>query len=151
MRNTAPCILLSALKIRKENPAASMIVAPSDHWIEDEEAFAADVKTAVEVSKRKATLMTLGIRPTFPNTGYGYIEFDAHAEGPSKPVKNFTEKPDYQTARKFLAQGNYLWNAGIFIWHTRVILEAFKRWLPGMHALFSEGRPVLNTPEEKDF
>lgn len=151
MRNTAPCILLSALKIQKENPNASMIVAPSDHWIEDESTFTKEVKTAFEVCRQDHSLMTLGIRPTFPHTGYGYIQYSRIEESLTKPVHKFTEKPNYQTAKFFLDAGNYLWNAGIFIWQTQSILKAFEKWLPKMYRVLSEGKNVLNTCEEKKF
>lgn len=151
MRNTAPCILLAALKIHKENPDALMLVAPSDHWIEDENAFTKNIQTAFKACKTKNLLMTLGIKPSFPNTGYGYIHYENNPENEIKKVSRFTEKPDYQTAKVFLAQGNYLWNAGIFIWSVKSILAAFQDYLPEMYALFVQGKEIYNTPEEKDF
>lgn len=151
MRNTAPCILLSALKIQKENPNATMIVAPSDHWIEDEEAFAQDVNRAFQACQQDDLLMTLGIQPTFPHTGYGYIEYDDSAESAVKPVNQFREKPDYATAKTFLEQGHYLWNAGIFVWSTRAIINAFKAQLPEMYRLFAAGETAFNTPDEAAF
>ena len=111
MRNTAPCILYAALKIQKENEDAVMIVAPSDHWIEDEDAFSLNVKTAFDYCQSNNALMTLGITPTFPNTGYGYIEYNKDRslnEVEVKPVNQFREKPDYDTAKSFLEQGNFL-------------------------------------------
>lgn len=156
MRNTAPCILLSALKIQKENPNAIMLVAPSDHWIEDETAFKSDVELCFSKCEQEDVLMTLGIPPTFPNTGYGYI--DASTETATsfnvdgvKKVNRFLEKPDYATAKQFLAEGNFLWNAGIFLWSVKSIVSAFGTHLPVMNALFSEGKPVYNTSSEKDF
>lgn len=151
MRNTAPCILLSALKIQKENPNALMLVAPSDHWIEDEAAYSKDVQACFDAAEKEDILMTLGIEPTFPNTGYGYIESDKQSEGAIKKVKQFREKPDYETAKQFLASGNFVWNAGIFIWSTRSIIAAFEKYLPKMNALFSNGISCLNTSEEKEF
>ena len=151
MRNTAACILLSALKIRKENPDALMLVAPSDHWIEDENAFAEDVQTCFNAAKRDEILLTLGIEPTFPNTGYGYIESDKAEEAIISKVKQFREKPDYQTAKTFLAAGNFLWNAGIFIWSADSIIQAFEEYLPEMNSLFLNGLSVLNTEDEKEF
>lgn len=151
MRNTAPCILLSALKINKENPDAVMIVAPSDHWIEDESAFAEDVNTCFEAAQNNNVLVTLGITPTFPNTGYGYIESDPTSNDEIKKVIQFREKPNYATAKKFLEAGNFLWNAGIFIWSTQSILSSFQNEMPKMRALFSEADAVLNTSEEKSF
>jgi mannose-1-phosphate guanylyltransferase len=156
MRNTAPCILLSALKIQKENPDAVMLVAPSDHWIEDEGSFKDDVEICFATCSRNDVLMTLGIPPTFPNTGYGYIEASESSANDSNvsgilQVNRFLEKPDYETAKQFLAQGNFLWNAGIFLWSVKSIIAAFEKNLPVMSALFSEGNPVYNTENEKEF
>ena len=151
MRNTAPCILLSALKINKENPKSSMIVAPSDHWIEDEKAFAKDVELAFETIQDDDTLMTLGITPTFPNTGYGYVEYQKNSNSNTKQVSQFTEKPDYETAKSFLNQGNFLWNAGIFIWKTSYIIDQFQTYLPEMFGLFEKFWSALNTNREERF
>ncbi len=151
MRNTAPCILLSALKIKKENPNALMLVAPSDHWIEDENAFAKDIKACFDAAQREDILLTLGIEPTFPNTGYGYIESDKNDSSEIKKVNQFREKPDYETAKQFLADGNFLWNAGIFIWSVKSIVTSFEKYLPEMSSLFSKGIAVLNTSEENKF
>ena len=151
MRNTAPCILLAAMKIQKENPNALMLVAPSDHWIEDEEAFANDVQTCFDACQRNDYLMTLGIPPTFPNTGYGYIEAEEGSRSPVQKVKQFREKPNYETAKQFVDAGNFLWNAGIFLWSVKSITDAFEKHNPVMHALFSEGKPVYNTEEEELF
>ncbi|MDC8005635.1 mannose-1-phosphate guanylyltransferase [Aureisphaera galaxeae] len=151
MRNTAPCILLSALKIHKENPDGVMIVAPSDHWIEDEDAFRKDVKTCFEACASNDILVTLGIHPTFPNTGYGYIESDKEDDSTLKKVLQFREKPDYETAKQFIAEGNFFWNAGIFMWSVKSIVAAFKELMPEMYAALNEGYTVLNTTEEKGF
>ncbi|WP_378178070.1 mannose-1-phosphate guanylyltransferase [Aquimarina sp. SS2-1] len=150
MRNTAPCILYAALKIQKENPDAVMVVAPSDHWIEDENAFTGNLKQCFDACSEKDILMTLGIQPSFPNTGYGYIQFTKEANA-IKKVAQFTEKPDYETAKKFLDQGNYLWNAGIFIWSAKSIVNAFARFQKEMTALFEKGLPVYNTGQENEF
>lgn len=153
MRNTAPCILYAAMKIRKMNPEALMVVAPSDHWIEDEQAFEEDVLSCFEMCSKSPVLCTLGIAPDFPNTGFGYIEFDAREKGQSglKKVQQFREKPDYQTAKHFLSQGNFLWNAGIFMWSASAIIDAFKKYQPQAHALFEKGMPVYNTTAEDHF
>ncbi len=154
MRNTAPCILLSALKIKKMNPNALMLVAPSDHWIEDEDAFANDVQACFEAAQQDDILLTLGIKPTFPNTGYGYVEIENENESENDgivKVKQFREKPDYETAKRFLAAGNFLWNAGIFIWSAKSIVSSFDRYLPEMNSIFTRGIAVLNTSEEKFF
>ncbi|WP_298320227.1 mannose-1-phosphate guanylyltransferase [uncultured Aquimarina sp.] len=150
MRNTAPCILYAALKIQKENPDAVMVVAPSDHWIEDEDAFVGNLKQSFDACSEKDILMTLGIQPTFPNTGYGYIQYNKETDA-IKKVAQFTEKPDYETAKQFLDQGNYLWNAGIFIWSVKSIVGAFSKFQKEMTALFEKGLDAYNTEEENDF
>ena len=151
MRNTAPCILYAALKIEKENPDALMIVAPSDHWIEDETAFSNNVQEAFNFCEKNDTLVTLGIQPTFPNTGYGYIEYDKSNSSTIKSVNQFREKPDYETAKEFLTQGNFLWNAGIFMWSVSSVLKAFKNNQPSLYSLFEKGIDVYNTNFEDDF
>ncbi len=150
MRNTSPCILYSALKIADQNKDAVMIVAPSDHYIENEEEFVKNVESAFETCQNNDILMTLGIKPTGPNTGFGYIQFDDSPQE-AKKVKNFTEKPDLQTAEKFLVQGDYLWNAGIFIWSVKSILDSFERNLPEMYELFQKGASCWNSKEEEGF
>jgi mannose-1-phosphate guanylyltransferase len=139
------------LKILKQNPDAAMIVAPSDHWIEDEKAFAEDVLTCLKKCGQAEVLCTLGIRPTFPNTGFGYIEYDKEGDDHLKKVAQFTEKPDYSTAKKFLEKGNFLWNAGIFMWSAEAIVNAFKNYQPGQYAMFYEGMPFYNTDDEEGF
>ena len=151
MRNTAPCILYAALKIKKENKDAVMIVAPSDHWIEDENAFTKNTQQAFDFCAENDALMTLGITPTFPNTGYGYIEFDKTSANDIKTVKQFREKPDYKTAKNFIAQGNFLWNAGIFMWSVSSVILAFKNNQPELYQLFEQGIDVYNTDFEDDF
>lgn len=152
MRNTAPCILYSALKIAAVNPEAVMTVAPSDHWIEDEDVFLDNIRSCYEYCSKAAVLMTLGIKPDFPNTGYGYIQYDrGNKEGAFYKVSRFREKPDKATAAKYLEQGNYLWNAGIFIWSVKEILRAYESYQPQMTALFEKGGAFYNTPAEKGF
>jgi mannose-1-phosphate guanylyltransferase len=151
MRNTAPCILYASLKIQKENENAVMIVAPSDHWIEDEGAFSKNVKTAFDFCQSNNALMTLGITPTFPNTGYGYIEYNKSTNDEIKSVDQFREKPDYETAKSFLEQGNFLWNAGIFMWSVKTVVNAFKSNQPVLFELFNNGYSVYNTEFEDDF
>ena len=151
MRNTAPCILYAAMKIKKINPNAVMIVAPSDHWIEDELQFASNLQRTFDVCERDGVLMTLGIVPTFPNTGYGYIEFNKLDSRPIKKVVQFREKPDYVTARKFIQSRHFLWNSGIFVWSVRAILDAFSQFQPEMTELFDKGFELYDTPDEKQF
>ncbi len=149
MRNTAPCILYAALKIHEQNPEGVMLIAPSDHWIEDETAFLADIQTAYTACSEREILMTLGIHPATPNTGYGYIQYE-NANSSIKKVKNFTEKPNLQKAKEFILNGDYLWNAGIFVWSAQSILNAFARYLPEMFALLNE-TDVYNTEKEREF
>ncbi|MCG8762738.1 mannose-1-phosphate guanylyltransferase [Tenacibaculum finnmarkense] len=153
MRNTAPCILYAALKIYAQNPDAVLLIAPSDHWIEDEIEFLKNIKTSFEASEKNDILMTLGIEPDAPNTGYGYIKFEENSLEDSgvKKVKNFTEKPNLETAKEFLKSGDYLWNAGIFIWSAKSILKAFKEYLPDMFAVLNTDKKVYNTDLEADF
>jgi len=151
MRNTAPCILYASLKIQKENPDAVMIVAPSDHWIEDETAFSNNVEQAFNFCLKNDALMTLGIQPTFPNTGYGYIEFNNSSREAIKPVNQFREKPDYETAKQFIAQGNFLWNAGIFMWSAKSVVKAFQNNQPKLFELFKKGDSNYNTESETNF
>ena len=151
MRNTAPCILYASLKIKKQNPNAIMVVAPSDHWIEDEVAFTNDLQQCFDFCQDRNALMTLGIQPTFPNTGFGYIEFDKADANPIKKVNQFREKPDYETAKSFLEAGNFLWNGGIFIWSAQSVTAAFEKFQPQMNALFQKGLDSYNTAQEKQF
>jgi len=128
-----------------------MVVAPSDHWIEDETAFVSNLQQCFEYCQLNNALMTLGIQPTFPNTGFGYIEFDKSDSNPIKKVNQFREKPDYATAKSFLESGNFLWNGGIFIWSVQSITEAFATFQPHMNQLFLEGLETYNTSNEKQF
>ena len=151
MRNTAPCILYAALKIQRMNANAVMIVAPSDHWIEDEGAFETDVRACFEKCDSEEVLCTLGIKPTYPNTGFGYIEFEKEGKNQLKKVVQFREKPNLETAKEFLEQGNFLWNAGIFMWGVNTIVDAFKAYQPSQYNLFSEGISCYNTDDEQAF
>jgi mannose-1-phosphate guanylyltransferase len=151
MRNTAPCILYASLKIQKNNPNAVMVVAPSDHWIEDEKAFSDNLQHCFDFCQSNNALMTLGIQPTFPNTGFGYIEYNKSDENSIKKVSQFREKPNYETAKSFLDAGNFLWNGGIFIWSVQSILEAFSNFQPTMNNLFLSGLESYNTKSETEF
>lgn len=151
MRNTAPAVLLAALKIQKRNKDAVMIMAPSDHWIEDEAAFTEDILLAFDACRNEDRIITLGINPSFPNTGYGYIKYDKSGEDRIRRVQKFTEKPSFEKAREFLQEGNYLWNAGIFIWNVDFITRSFARNLPEMYELFEKGKNDLNSASEAEF
>ncbi|CAM1357312.1 mannose-1-phosphate guanylyltransferase [Tenacibaculum ascidiaceicola] len=150
MRNTAPCILYAALKIHQQNKNAVMLVAPSDHWIENETEFIKNIETSFNACTTEDILMTLGIQPNHPNTGYGYIQFEENASE-IKKVKTFTEKPNLEKATQFLASGDYLWNAGIFVWSVSSILNSFKKHLPEMVNILDTGNNVYNTNSENDF
>lgn len=150
-RNTAPCIAYATWKIKERNPNAVMIVAPSDHAIFDETKFRNVVTKAVKAAEGGDKLLTIGIQPNRPETGYGYIQFfEDHQEDINK-VKTFTEKPQLELARKFLDSGDFLWNAGIFIWHVDAITEAFQKQLPEQAEIFSEGSDYYYTDKEEAF
>lgn len=150
-RNTAPCIAYAAYKIYNWNPQAVMAVLPSDHYIQDEEVFLRNMEHALGQASKHNYLITLGIKPTRPDTGYGYIQFDEdqHWEGINK-VKTFTEKPDVKLARRFLESGDFLWNAGIFVWNAQSITEAFAKFTPEMHEAFMKNQAALDRPDEAE-
>ncbi len=154
-RNTAPCIAYANYKISEKNPNAVIIVAPSDHIITKEEEFLKEIKIALQASEHNDRLLTLGIRPNRPDTGYGYIQ---HVEKPVSSenkhlykVKTFTEKPNYKLAVTFLKSGDFLWNSGIFVWSLKSIKKAFEKHLNDVDALFKKGVGKYNTPEEANF
>jgi len=155
MRNTAPCIAYANYKIEAINPNAKIVVAPSDHLIINEEIFLNNVLSALQAATQNDWLITLGIKPTRPDTGYGYIQFNDHTAdiGNTKmsKVKTFTEKPDAELAIKFLESGDFLWNAGIFIWSLKSIKAAFEEYLDDVNDLFNEGVGKYNTPAEHAF
>jgi len=152
MRNTAPCIAYACHKISELNPNASIVVAPSDHLILNPTQFGSDVSKALQTAEANSCLITLGIQPSRPDTGYGYIRFNNEELGEGfKKVAQFTEKPDKERAQAFIESGDYLWNAGIFIWSAAAILKAFEAQLPEMNELFLQGRQVYNTDGEAAF
>ena len=154
MRNTAPCIAYAAFKIHQQNPNARLIVAPSDHLITNEIEFVKNIETAFETAEKEQTLITLGIKPSRPDTGYGYIQYlsDVTAENTDlKKVKLFTEKPNTEIAKQFIESGDFLWNSGIFIWTSKTILKSFEEYLPEMHELFEGGNKYYNTIDEKEY
>lgn len=149
-KNTAPCIAYISFKLQKINPEASLIVAPADHLILQEDKFLEVCTDALKFVNHFNSLLTIGIKPTYPNTGYGYIQ---HDDAPATPgvhkVKTFTEKPNLELAKTFLASGDFLWNSGIFIWKVKNGLDAFQKYMPEMYELFSADEDKLNTDEEK--
>jgi mannose-1-phosphate guanylyltransferase len=152
MRNTAPCIAYGSHKILKLNPEASIVVAPSDHLIMDSEEFTRCIKKSLETASTHDCLISLGIKPSRPDTGYGYIQYNTKKIGDDFfMVKTFTEKPNKELAKTFVQSGDFLWNAGIFVWSVKSILNAFKKYLPEMNDIFKEGEAIYNTPEEQEF
>lgn len=150
-RNTAPAIAFAMNRIRAVDTNANVIVAPSDHLILNEDQFISDMKKGLEFVGKNPVLLTLGITPSRPETGYGYIQVnDEEIDGILK-VKTFTEKPNLELARKFLESGEFVWNSGIFLWNVNTILDAFKLYLPDISNKFNEGKDLFNTPKEKEF
>jgi mannose-1-phosphate guanylyltransferase len=149
-RNTAPCVAYACFKIAVKNPNANIVVSPADHVILKEEEFVRTIKMALSETERTENLLTLGIQPHRPDTGYGYIQFIPDGRI-AKKVKTFTEKPNLELAQKFLESGDYVWNAGIFIWHINAIKKAFATYLPEMADLFREGERYYYTPQEAVF
>ncbi|WP_017258531.1 mannose-1-phosphate guanylyltransferase [Pedobacter arcticus] len=152
MRNTAPCIAYGCYKIKQLNPDAQIVVAPSDHLILETENFVNIINTALDASKAHNCLITLGIKPSRPDTGYGYIQYsEASIEDNLHKVKTFTEKPSLEIAQTFLASGDFLWNSGIFIWSVSAIIDAFDKHLSEMSEIFRSGKNHYNSASEKDF
>lgn len=137
MKNTSACNLYMANKIANKNPKANIIVMPADHLILKEKTFLEKVQLAFDLASEKDYLITLGITPTRPDTGYGYIQFIPKKEESFSKVKTFTEKPSLEIAKSFIDSGDFLWNAGIFIWSAKSILSAFKKYLPEMTNQFN--------------
>ncbi len=150
-RNTAPCIAYATYHILSQCPEASIAVTPADHLVTNEREFQRVIGQGLDfVEGHRDALMTIGIKPSRPETGYGYIEVNSAADG-IVPVATFKEKPDLETAKQFLAAGNFFWNSGIFLWSTDAIMGAFRQYLPDMAALFDEGRGLFGTPAEQEF
>ncbi len=154
-RNTAPCIAYGTFRILKENPDAIIAVTPADHLIVKEDKFCEVLKSCFDIAEGNDGLITLGIKPDRPETGYGYIQADQ--KRPVKgydnllKVKTFTEKPDIELAKVFLESGDFYWNSGIFIWNIRSILAAFEKHMPDTYSVFDEGRSIFGTKQETNF
>ena len=149
-KNTAPCIAYISFKLQELNPEASLIVAPADHLILNEDRFLEICADALDFVNHFNALITIGITPTYPNTGYGYIQHESVQAIPSVyKVKTFTEKPNKELAKTFIASGDFLWNSGIFVWQLKRGIEAFQKHLPEMHEAFYSEKDKLNTSEEK--
>jgi mannose-1-phosphate guanylyltransferase len=154
-RNTAPCLAYGTFRILKENPDAVIAVTPSDHLIVKEDKFCEELQNCFEFAEGNDALITLGIKPDRPETGYGYIQADqkkpVQGYGNLLKVKTFTEKPDIDLARVFLESGDFYWNSGIFIWNIKSILSAFEKYLPDTYSVFEEGKNNFGTDMEKSF
>lgn len=150
-KNTAPCIAYISYKLHQLNPHANLICAPADHLILENDAFVKVCTDALHFTSHIKALLTLGIKPTNPNTGYGYIQFEPFAVSDNVfKVKTFTEKPDKELANTFVSSGEFLWNAGIFVWEVKNIIKAFERFLPELHEVFDAEKKDFNTPKEKE-
>lgn len=150
--NTAPCVAYTAFKLLSLDPLANFVIAPSDALIHNEALFVENIQQALHYTAQHEALLTLGIAPSSPHTGYGYIQFDtAGKEAGIYPVERFAEKPDLPTAQSFLKAGNYLWNAGIFVWRASSILAAYQRYAPQVYELLARGMPCYNTDQEQAF
>lgn len=146
-RNTAPCIAYAAYKIKSRDPEAVMVVTPADHTIFQENRFYEAISVAMDAALDDK-IITIGIKPTKPETGYGYIQYLENDDQEVKKVKTFTEKPELEIAEKFLESGDFLWNAGIFVWSVRSITQAFEMYLPDIAELFEEGSKAYYTDQE---
>ncbi len=147
--NTAPCVAYTAFKLHGINPKANFVVAPSDHIILKEDTFIETISKGLNFTAQNDALVTLGIRPSRPDTGYGYINFETTDEDGIHKVIRFTEKPVLDKAKEFVASGEYLWNAGIFVWKAEHIINAFKQYAPEIYRIFSDIKSDLNTEKEQ--
>ena len=150
-RNTAPCVAWAAYHIQALNPKANIVVAPSDHVILKEEEFGRCLLKGLQFVEKYPALLTLGIKPNRPETGYGYIQVGEDAEEEIKTVKTFTEKPSLEFAKVFVESGEFFWNSGIFIWNVQSIIKAFQRHLPDISNRFEAGIDKFGTEEEMSF
>jgi len=152
LRNTAPCVAYAFQKIAQKNPKANLIVSPADHLIVKQNQFKQIALKALEVASQKDVLITFGITPTRPDTGYGYIEFDkVQGEQEVYKVQAFKEKPDAATAEEFLKAGNFVWNSGIFVWSIDAIRNSFEKNLPEVNQIFADGAEQYYTDKEELF
>lgn len=155
-RNTAPCIAFANYKIKSKHPEANIVVTPADHIILKESEFIKVIKSGLDFVSKNDALLTLGIQPSRPETGYGYIQINDGKESIElnesfRKVKTFTEKPNHELAQKFLESGDFFWNSGMFFWSLGAINNAFAEHLPDINNLFMDGLDKYNTPEENSF
>ena len=147
-RNTAACIGYAAMEIVKKYGDGIMCIFPSDHFIKNEPEFTKILNQAVQAAEEQDKLITIGIAPTFPSTGYGYIKFDKNENAIARKVEEFKEKPDYETAKAYVESGNYAWNSGMFVWKASTILEKFAELLPDIYACLTTIGDAMKTPDE---
>ena len=150
-RNTAPCIAWAAYHIRALNPNANIVVAPSDHLILKEDEFLAAIEKGLDFVSRSEKLLTLGIKPNRPETGYGYIQIDEPAGENFYKVKTFTEKPELELAKVFVESGEFYWNSGLFMWNVNTIIKASEDLLPELASKLAPGKDIYATDKEKAF
>jgi mannose-1-phosphate guanylyltransferase len=150
-RNTAPCIAYASYRIHSIDPDANIVVTPADHLILEEQSFLRNLQTGLTFAGEMPSLLTLGVKPNRPETGYGYIQTESTGESNIQKVKTFTEKPDIELAKVFFESGDFYWNSGIFIWNVKTILDAFRLYLPDIYTRFNKGDGKYNTPDEKAF
>ena len=150
-RNTAPCIAWAAHHIQAINPEAKMMVAPSDHLVINVEKFRQSVNSAFDFFDSHDALVTMGIKPSRPETGYGYIQVGEAVEGDFSNVKTFTEKPNEDLARVFLESGEFFWNSGMFFWRADTIIRALNEHAPEVNAIFEKGDQYFGTPDERKY
>lgn len=148
-RNTAACIGYAAMEILRKHGDGVMVITPSDAYIRDGAAFTRVLSAAVRAACEADRLVIVGIEPTFPATGYGYVRFDGNAPGDAKPVLAFREKPDEATARGYLSEGGYAWNSGMFIWKASAILRRFEALIPDIYADLARIGDAMGTPDEQ--
>lgn len=154
-KNTAPCVALAAALIQDQDPEATMVVLPADHQINQPDTFISILETAASTAEDEDSLVTIGIKPDQPETGYGYIEYDkessdTHKGREVKKVNQFREKPDLKTAEEFIASGNFLWNSGMFIWKASAILNKFEQYLPDVQQQLDKLSPAVGSDNQKD-
>lgn len=149
-RNTAACIGYSAMEIYRKYGDGVMIITPADHYIENVEALTEIFKEAILTAEEQDKLVTIGLKPSFPSTGFGYIKFDPESEGMVKPVIEFREKPDEETAKRYVESGRYAWNSGMFIWKASLILSKLQEYVPDVYADLEKIGNAMNTPEEQE-
>lgn len=153
MRGTAPCVCYVSWKIKKRDPRATIVVTPADQLVKDVDNFRQSITESIEFAAETDAIVTLGIRPTFPSTGYGYIKADlAYSSSRQRnifSVDQFREKPDLETAKSYIAQPNYFWNSGIFVWSVATIVNAFRVYAPGISSIFEKLLPAYDTADEQ--